>query len=54
MIKLELTEQELATLMAVVDAGVKAAGSQVVRPLAPVLAKVEAALNAKQEDKADG
>ena len=56
-IKLEFTEQELSNLMAVVDAGVKAAGAQAVRPMAPIFAKIDAAIAAeqqKQEDADDG
>ena len=49
-INLTLTEQETGILMAVIDAGCKAAGVQVVRPLAPVLAKIEAAIAAMEED----
>lgn len=53
-ITLTLTEPETAILMAVVNEGCKAAGVQVVRPLAPVLAKIEAAISIMQEDDADG
>lgn len=51
MIKLELTEQETQNLMAVLDAGVKAAGAQVVRPLAPIFAKLDAAIEAAQQEQ---
>ena len=51
MITLELTEQELSNMMAVLDAGVKAAGAQAVRPLAPVFAKIDAAIEAAQAEQ---
>ncbi len=43
---LTFTQQELQTLCGVLDVGVKAAGMQVVRPLAPILAKMEEAAQA--------
>jgi hypothetical protein len=46
-ITLELTEQEAGNLTAVIDAGVKAAGLQVVLPLAPILDKLNAAISEK-------
>jgi len=46
-ITLELTEQEAGNLMAIVDAGVKAAGAQAVLPLAPVLTKLNEAIAEK-------
>ena len=46
-ITLELTEQEASNLMAIIDAGTKAAGVQVVRALAPILDKIDAAIAAK-------
>lgn len=51
MIKLELTEQELSNMVAVLDVGVKAAGAQAVRPLAPVFAKIDAAIDAAQQEQ---
>jgi len=41
--KLELTRDELQILVATLDAGTKAAGLQIVVPLAPILAKIEEA-----------
>jgi len=41
--KLELTQAELQVLVATLDAGIKAAGIQIVVPLAPILTKIEAA-----------
>lgn len=53
-ITLTFTEQETGVLMAVLDAGVKAAGVQAVRALAPVLAKIDAAIQeAEQKGNAD-
>ena len=46
-ITLELTEQETGNLMAIIDAGTKAAGVQVVRALVPILDKIDAAIAAK-------
>ena len=40
---LELTHDELQALVGILDAGTKALGLQAVVPLAPVLAKLEAA-----------
>jgi len=45
-ITLELTEQETGNLMAIIDAGTKAAGVQVVRALVPILDKIDAAIAA--------
>ena len=46
-ITIELTEQETGNLMAIIDAGTKAAGVQVVRALVPILDKIDAAIAAK-------
>ena len=47
--KLELTEDETRILVAVLDAGVKAAGLQAVRALAPILGKIDAAIAEAQK-----
>ena len=49
-ITLELTEQETGNLMAIIDAGTKAAGVQVVRALVPILDKIDAAIAASNND----
>jgi len=51
-VTITLTEQETGVIMAVLDAGTKAAGVQVVRALAPVLAKIDAAI--QETENGDG
>lgn len=55
MLKLELTEDELRNLMALIDAGIKAAGMQAVLPAAPIIQKIDAAIKAAQtqEEESD-
>lgn len=53
MIKLELTQEELNTLVSLLDAGVKAAGLQAVKAAAVLVGKIEDAANAPTDNVID-
>jgi hypothetical protein len=50
--KIDLTKQEMETLIQLMDAGVRAAGLQAVKP--EVLAVIEKLVAAQQEKQTDG